>query len=153
MSVYSVDTAVFGERCELIVSGQIDLCSADEVAALGALGLTERGVRALIVRMKGVTFIDSTGIGALVRIRNIALEFDKRLVLSEPSERVLKVLEITGLDTVFTIDLTPVPVRLEDGAEPARSVLSRFVLSGSGSGSAGSSRSSSSLSGGAAEAT
>ncbi len=142
MSVFLVDTAVYGERCELTLSGQIDLCSADEVAALGALGLTERGVRTLVVRMKGVTFIDSTGIGALVRIRNIALEFDKRLVLSEPSERVLRILEITGLDTVFTIDLTP-PVRLEDGTEPAWSVLSRY----------GSSRSSSSLSDSAAEAT
>jgi hypothetical protein len=38
---------------------------------------------------------------------------------------VLRVLEITGLDQVFTIDQTPEPVRLEAGDEPARSVLSR----------------------------
>jgi anti-sigma B factor antagonist len=153
VSVYSVDTAVFGERCELIVSGQIDLCSADEVAALGALGLTERGVRTLVVRMKGVTFIDSTGIGALIRIRNIALEFDKRLVLSEPSERVLKIFEITGLDTVFTIDLTPAPLRSGDGGEAARSVRGRSVLRRSASGDPDRSSVSSSSSGGAAEAT
>jgi anti-sigma B factor antagonist len=107
MSVFFVDTAVYGERCDLVVSGQIDLCAADEVAALGSLGLTEPQVRALVVRLKGVTFIDSTGIGALVRLRTIAFEFDKKLILSEPAERVLRVLEITGLDKVFVIDQSP----------------------------------------------
>jgi anti-sigma B factor antagonist len=112
MSVFFVDTAIHGERCDLTVSGQIDLGSADEVAAHGSLGLTERGVRTLVVRLGGVTFIDSTGLGALVRIRNIALEFDKRLVLSEPSERVQRLLEITGLDRVFTIETVAATARL-----------------------------------------
>jgi anti-sigma B factor antagonist len=107
MSVYFVDTAVYDDRCDLIVRGQIDLSSADEVAALGSLGLTEPQVRTLVVRLKGVTFIDSTGIGALVRLRNIAFEFDKRLILSEPADRVMRLLEITGLDKVFTIDQSP----------------------------------------------
>ena len=109
MTIFFADTAIHGDSCELIVNGHIDLSSADEVAALGSLGLTEPGVRTLTVRLKGVTFIDSTGLGALVRIRNIALEFDKPLVLSEPSERVLRLLEITGLDKVFMIEVAPEP--------------------------------------------
>ena len=116
MSVYFVDTAVYDDRCDLIVSGQIDLSSADEVAALGSLGLTEPQVRTLVVRLKGVTFIDSTGIGALVRLRNIAFEFDKRLILSQPAERVMRLLEITGLDKVFTIDQSPNQPSSDDAA-------------------------------------
>ncbi len=116
MTVYFVDTAVYDDRCDLIVSGQIDLSSADEVAALGYLGLTEPQVRTLVVRLKGVTFIDSTGIGALVRLRNIAFEFDKRLILSQPAERVMRLLEITGLDKVFTIDQSPNQPSSDDAA-------------------------------------
>jgi anti-sigma B factor antagonist len=125
MTVFVADTAIHGEQCELIVNGHIDLSSADEVAALGSLGLTEAGVRTLIVRLKGVTFIDSTGLGALVRIRNIALEFDKPLILSEPSERVLKLLEITGLDKVFTIDVAPAPGERGDGVVPSAVVAAK----------------------------
>jgi anti-anti-sigma factor len=125
MSVFAVDTAVSGQRCDLIVSGQIDLCSADQVAALGSLGLTEPQVRILVVRLKAVTFIDSTGVGALVRLRNIAFEFDKKMILSEPAERVMRVLEITGLDTVFTIDHSPGQPESGDALAASHPVLAR----------------------------
>jgi anti-sigma B factor antagonist len=100
---FSLDTSVQGDRCELVVAGDIDVHSADQVAALGLLHLTDANLRSLVVDLSAVTFIDSSGIGALVRIRNVALEFDKHLALRNPSERVQKVLNITALDEVFEI--------------------------------------------------
>ncbi|MDT4979290.1 MAG: hypothetical protein QOG07_1169 [Pseudonocardiales bacterium] len=104
---FTLDTAVHGGRCELIVTGEIDVCSADDVAALGMLNLTETRVTELVVDLAGVTFIDSTGLGALVRIRNIALEFNKELTFRDPSPRVQKLFKLTGLDSVFAATTSP----------------------------------------------
>jgi anti-anti-sigma factor len=50
-----------------------------------------------------VSFLDSTGIGALVQIRNAARARNKQLVLTRPSRQVSRVLEMTGLESVFAI--------------------------------------------------
>jgi anti-sigma B factor antagonist len=114
---FTVHTAVHGRRCDLIVTGEIDVYSADDVAALGMLNLTEPRVTELIVDLGGVTFIDSTGLGALVRIRNIALEFDKELTFRDPSPRVQKLFKLTGLDSVFAA--TTAPNGTGDGKSPS----------------------------------
>jgi anti-sigma B factor antagonist len=104
---FTMETAVHDGRCDLIVAGEIDIYSADDLAALGMLNLTEARVTELTVDLSGVTFIDSTGLGALVRIRNIALEFDKELIFCDPSPRVQKLFEVTGLDAVFATTTRP----------------------------------------------
>jgi anti-sigma B factor antagonist len=98
---FTLDAAVHGSRCELLVTGEVDIYSAEDVAALGMLNLTEPKVTELIVDLAGVTFIDSTGLGALVRIRNIALEFNKEVTFRDPSPRVQQLFKLTGLDSVF----------------------------------------------------
>ncbi|MDQ2749983.1 MAG: STAS domain-containing protein [Actinomycetota bacterium] len=98
---FSLDTALHGDRCELVVTGEIDIYTADDFAALGMGNLTEDTVGRLVVDLAGVTFIDSTGLGALVRIRNIALEVDKDVTFRDPSPRVQKLFKLTGLDGVF----------------------------------------------------
>jgi anti-sigma B factor antagonist len=104
---FTLDTAVHGGRCDLIVTGEIDVYSADDVAALGMLNLTEPRVTELIVDLAGVSFIDSTGLGALVRIRNIALEFNKEVTFRDPSPRVQKLFKLTGLDSVLAASTAP----------------------------------------------
>jgi anti-sigma B factor antagonist len=94
----TLDTAVHGGRCDLIVTGEINLDSADDVAALGMINLTEPMVTELIVDLSGVTFIDSTGLGALVRIQSIALEFNKDVTFRNPSPQLQKLVKRTGLD-------------------------------------------------------
>jgi anti-sigma B factor antagonist len=86
----------------LSVGGEMDLAAADELAAAvdRALG---SGESPLIVDLSGVSFIDSTGLGALVRFQNAATAADRELVLQAPSERVLRILELTGLTSTFTI--------------------------------------------------
>lgn len=105
---FTLDTAVHGGQCDLMVTGEVDVYSADDVAALGMLSLTEPRVTELIVDLAGVTFIDSTGLGALVRIRNIALEVNKEVTFRDPSPRVQKLFKLTGLDSVFAATTTAV---------------------------------------------
>jgi anti-anti-sigma factor len=103
LAAISIAVSVVGGRCELTIAGDVDVESADQVAAVGLLHVTDSNVHSLVIDLSGVTFIDSSGIGALVRIRNIGLEFDKHLALRSPSERVSKILKITALDQVFEI--------------------------------------------------
>ena len=54
--------------------------------------------------LSGVSFLDSSGIGTLVELRNVATDTGGGLTLRHPSERTARLLQITALDTVFTID-------------------------------------------------
>lgn len=82
------------------LTGELDITSA------GALqeqlsGLVEKGdVR---VDMSAVEFVDSSGLGALVQLHNLASERNTTLELHSVPERVQRLLEITKLTELFTI--------------------------------------------------
>jgi anti-sigma B factor antagonist len=109
MTGFEVDVRMLRDSCDMVVCGEIDTQVADDLAAMGQLCLIEPGVRSLALDLSAVTFIDSTGLGAMVRIRNIALEFDKPLTLRNPSQRVVRLLQLAALDRVFQLE----PVRAQ----------------------------------------
>lgn len=104
MPAFSIATNVTGERCELTVTGDLDAQFADDLAALGMLHLAEPAVCALAVDLAGVTFIDSSGLSALIRMRNAAVAAGKELALRNPSPRVQRMLELTALSGVFATE-------------------------------------------------
>ena len=61
------------------------------------------GTSSVVVDLSWLTFIDSTGLGALVAARNEAKTTGAALRLVCKSDRVLKVFRITGLHSVFDI--------------------------------------------------
>jgi anti-anti-sigma factor len=96
-----------GPNGYLEVSGEVDLAVADELheAAMGVLD--DADVTTLRVDMTGVTFLDSSGLGALVRARRDAAERGVSVVLVNPTSTVRKVLTITGLDDAFEVEVQP----------------------------------------------
>jgi anti-sigma B factor antagonist len=86
----------------LAVKGEIDVYSAPRLRER-LVELVSEGHRQIIVDLEGVDFLDSTGLGVLVgglkRLRTNG--GDLSLVCTQP--RILKVFEITGLTTVFSI--------------------------------------------------
>ena len=64
----------------------------------------DRGSRKIVINMAEVTFIDSSGLGALVnamiRMRNAG----GKLKLTQPSSKVAELLEVTRLDKVMEIE-------------------------------------------------
>jgi anti-sigma B factor antagonist len=75
--------------------GELDIASADGLSN----SLVELAGSTLVVDLSGLTFMDSSGIGALVRARNrIRAEGRGELVLTRPGAIVRKALEIVGLD-------------------------------------------------------
>jgi len=97
MSVDTVDG-----RIVVHVAGEVDLANAPELDAQLATVMSDSPSQ-LVVDLTDVTFMDSTGLGVLVRALKRSRELEIRLDLIVTNERVLKVFGITGLDTVLPI--------------------------------------------------
>lgn len=92
-----------GNPCELIVSGEIDIAVADDLAnaALACFKLDTPGV---VIDLSPVTFLDASGLGALLRIRDASIAAEKVFILANIPPRVTRVLVITNLDAAFDTD-------------------------------------------------
>ena len=83
------------------VRGEIDYANADEVAQ-GLRDLVADGAPEEIrVDLSGATFIDSTGLGALIEGYRAATGAGCRYVVTNPSENFRRVLLVTGLTELF----------------------------------------------------
>lgn len=84
------------------VSGEIDAHSAPELADhLSDCSGTETDI---VIDMSGVSFMDSSGLRVLIDLRQRIDAAPHRLVLQAPSDSVLRLLEVAGLDDHFTLD-------------------------------------------------
>lgn len=90
------------DRRTLAASGEVDLATVDEFLAEANACLDE-AAEAVEIDLGEVTFIDSSGIGALVRIRNAARDRDKVLVLTNVPASVERLFAVTGLSEAFEI--------------------------------------------------
>jgi anti-sigma B factor antagonist len=88
-------------RAVLHVSGEIDIQFAAELRDAGLAAAADSG---LAINLSEVSFIDSSGLAALIEINNaIGLHDPGQLTLVAPSRSVRRILEVTGLDPVFTV--------------------------------------------------
>ncbi|WP_157749283.1 STAS domain-containing protein [Jatrophihabitans sp. GAS493] len=88
-------------RFTLQVAGELDLAARDGLVTEGQRALTDPACTELVLDMAGVTFIDSSGVGGLVELRTAAIERDQQVTIVNPSSRVHRLLELTGLGSVF----------------------------------------------------
>lgn len=89
----------------LVPYGEIDMATVRGVRDVALDSLKSTGCAALTIDLHHVTFVDSTGVGALVAIQNVAHQTGQKLTLFRPSAHLMQVLKIAGLDTIFTIEL------------------------------------------------
>jgi anti-sigma B factor antagonist len=85
-----------GAHTVVEVTGEIDVASAP-VLRDRLLGLLNRGAADLVVDLRGVTFVDSTGVGSLLRVyhRQTLLGGSVHFVADQPA--VLRVLDLMQL--------------------------------------------------------
>jgi anti-anti-sigma factor len=86
------------------VAGEVDLATAPEFRErlLGVLHTQAPAV--LDIDLTGVTFLDCTGIGALVVVHNAAVHAGCLVRVCHPQPIVRRVLEVTGLLDVLTVE-------------------------------------------------
>ena len=63
----------------------------------------EEGHRAFVLNLANVPYVDSFGLGQLITILNSIRSKGGQLILLRPTDKVLALLQITKLDTVFNI--------------------------------------------------
>lgn len=92
----------YGDHPVLFVYGEIDVLTAPKLhQALEEL--ISESPSSLVVDLANVTFIDSTGLGTLVVAHRHLEERGGKLRLVSVPERVVEVLEVTGLLSRFHI--------------------------------------------------
>ena len=101
MAQFVAGSAGNGRRT-LTASGEVDLATVDEFLA-EANACIDDAPEMVEIDLGAVTFIDSSGIGALVRIRNAARDRDKVLVLTNVPASVERLFAVTGLSEAFDI--------------------------------------------------
>lgn len=85
------------EAVEVVLSGDLDMNATFRIEPEVYRLLTQHGIRRVVLDLAEVGFIDSAGIGALVSIRERAEQFGVELTLTNASETVQRVLDLTGV--------------------------------------------------------
>jgi anti-sigma B factor antagonist len=96
MTDIRMGTVEQGAGVQLTVGGELDLATARRFVLAAQEALTGRSHTTLVVKMSTVTFIDASGIGALMSIRNHARLNDNRVAVTEPSPCVRRLLDLTA---------------------------------------------------------
>lgn len=92
-----------GDRLRLVLSGDIDVSVAAKIASLADPAVAAHTGQ-VVVDLSAVTFIDSSGVGALVALHNSLADRGLgplRVVPGPPN--VMRVLRLVGLDEVFEL--------------------------------------------------
>ena len=93
---------IVDNRIQIILRGTIYVEDAKEITEkLGAL--IEAGQTRLLIDLSQVEYIDSSGLGMLIRIQKIAVRNGGNVVLKGVQGLVRELFEMTRLTTLFTI--------------------------------------------------
>ena len=95
-----------GTETTLSVTGELDAATAPELADL-CRSVHDEGVRDIVIDLTDTTFLDSSGLRALIGARQLFGDEGANLRLVHPSEPLRRLLDITGLDGYFAIDDSP----------------------------------------------
>jgi anti-sigma B factor antagonist len=90
-----------GEAVVLHPSGEVDLATVSSLYSM-MKSAGEDG-RHVVVTLNEITYIDSTGIKALLDVHRLLRQRSQRLVLADPTSMVRKVIEITALEKVIPV--------------------------------------------------
>jgi anti-anti-sigma factor len=91
-------------RQVLTVVGAIDLQSRTLLIDAGHAALRDSS-GPLTLDLAGVTFMDSTGIGAIVQLSRDSDDVGRGFLIRNPSPRVTRILEVSGLLAEWAIEV------------------------------------------------
>ena len=94
----AIDVTVHGATTKAVVSGDFDMQATFTIEPALERVLVEPGVRALVIDLSGLRFVDSTGIGVLIRIEGEAKRRDVALSIVPGPPDVHRVFEMAGLE-------------------------------------------------------
>jgi anti-sigma B factor antagonist len=95
---------------EIALSGRLDVSAVSEVRAAVHRAL-DLGTGDLVVDLSGVEVLDAAGLGVLMGADRRAKLIGRRIVLRDAAPRVMRILRVTRLHRVLTLETrSPVAV-------------------------------------------
>jgi anti-sigma B factor antagonist len=113
---FAISHQDLGAWVVVTVSGEIDMATGPTLRD-NLLGVLARGDHRVVLDLSNVTFMDSSGLGALLGGHRRAQLLDGEIRIAAPSERVLEILRLTNLDRVFDLYLTVAAAAEQDVGE------------------------------------
>lgn len=116
MEIPTFDLLTIGAEDKAVVKvvGELDLATAPRLRQALA-DLSKKGAKQVTVDLAEMEFIDSTGLSVLIAAWKRMRENGGDLALQSPNALAMKVFEITGATSVFTITDAPVAATNGDG--------------------------------------
>lgn len=103
MQPFHLESMTAGGDCAVLrVAGEIDVYTAPALRE-HVIHLVDSGTLHLIADLRGVEFLDSTGLGALVASLKRLRTHEGSLTLVTNTERILRIFRITGLNRAFAL--------------------------------------------------
>lgn len=90
------------DHAVIIATGEIDVATADEVMAVITKALDE-GQRQVLLDLAAVTFIDSTGLGMLIKAHRRARSTAATFAVVHPTAQTRKLIAVLGLDRLLSV--------------------------------------------------
>ena len=104
-----LDLQIDGYTTTAAIAGEIDLDTAPDLEAKVHSAVERPGVEALVLDLRELTFMDSTGLRFLMSIKDHAQLHEYRLSILRPPATVYRVITITGLDRFLPLVGDPTP--------------------------------------------
>jgi stage II sporulation protein AA (anti-sigma F factor antagonist) len=95
------------------VRGEIDLITADALWAAVEQGFQDSS--RVVLDLSETTFVDSAGLNLFVRAHHLAGGAPESFILRSPCHQLRRLLDVTSLDKILTIEDDPRPPVLHDG--------------------------------------
>jgi anti-sigma B factor antagonist len=119
-----IATATANGAMTISLGGELDIAVADQLSAT-LIDIISKAPTIVVCDLGRVTFIDSTGLRVLLRMREAARHSSRKLLIGRTSEPVRRVLSITDLTKILDF-VGPIPghgicpiceSRVEEGAQ------------------------------------
>jgi anti-sigma B factor antagonist len=99
---FSLETSQDGASTTITVVGELDLATVPALRARAKDALADPQVHGVTLDLAGLTFLDSTGLGCLVELQEIASSTTKRFRLRSVNDEATRVFALGGLSDYFT---------------------------------------------------
>ena len=98
----------------LALTGELDLATAPDLEAV-ILSLCSDGACEIVLDLSQVSFLDSSGLRAILSSKTVCEEHSCQLVLTRPREPVQRLFELTGLLGTHSFRRRPTETQKDSG--------------------------------------
>src|SRR5689334_5395991 len=103
MTIFKIEKRQIGDVTILDMGGKMQIGESSALFRNTIHGLVEEGRRQILLNLKGITQIDSTGLGELIASYNTLDKKGGRVKLFHLTQRVREFMIVTKLLTVFDV--------------------------------------------------